>query len=168
MMHTLTILMYVFVLVIGAVSAYIGLANQGDISAASKGCSGTLQNANTGLIMLSMIMLTGTVVSGYCSFSCGSIKGDLPKKLKNTYYGFVLFVFIALTVVGVLMKTEADDKGHECPDVKKRAALLMYTGIAGIVFFFMVGGLTIVAHNKKGDGSIEMDSLMCSGKRSEA
>jgi len=163
-MHILTILMYVFVLVIGAVSAYVGLANQGDISTASKGCSRALQNANTGLIMLSVVMLTATVVSGYCSFSCGSIE-KISNKLKNAYYGFVLFVFIALTVVGVLMNSQADVKDHECPNVKKRVALLMYTGITGIIFFFMAGGLTIIAaHSKKEDTT----SAMCGVKRSEA
>lgn len=197
MKHPLTILMYVLTLLIGSVTAYLGMAIQGEIAEAGKACSEVLQKANTGVIVLSTIMLTATIVLIYCSITCNNTcekeeKGEgesesntLSSNIKVMYYSLVLILSIVLTTLGALMRNHAKDKTHPCPKIEGKANIVMGLGIFGVVC--TTGGLlawvgwghkdAILAKAKamRGGGGggggasprYAMRSSMC-GKRSEA
>ena len=196
MKHPLTILMYVLVLLIGSVTAYLGMAIQGEIAEAGKACSEVLQKANTGVIVLSTIMLTATIVLIYCSVTCNNTcekegKGEgesesntLSSNIKVMYYSLMLILSIVLTTLGALMRNHAKDKTHPCPKIESKANIVMGLGIFGVVcttggLLAWVGWGRYASHRDamlakaeaEGAGGASpryaMRSSMC-GKRSEA
>lgn len=155
-MHWMTTLMYVLTFIIGVVTASIGFSIQGDISSSSHGCSETLQKANTGVIVLATIMLTATIVLGYCSYSCasGSSSGleaedKISKELMAGYYGFMLILSIVLTTLGALIKNNAKDNTQACPNAESKGNFIMAIGIVGIVIMLGPFAVKLAYHGGK-------------------
>ncbi len=150
-MHWLTTVMYVLCLVIGLVTAITSMDIQNSIYSSQLGCSDVLQKANTGIIVLSTIMLTATVVLAYCSFTCDGAgsSNSLSQTYMAMYYGFMLVLSIVLTTLGALMRTHANDSTKPCYHVKGKATIIMSLGIIGIVLlagpfaikFLYIGGI---------------------------
>ena len=149
----MTTLMYVLTFIIGVVTASIGFSIQGDISSSSHGCAETLQKANTGVIVLSTIMLTATVVLAYCSYSCSggglSAEDKISKELMAGYYGFMLLLSIVLTTLGALIKNNAKNNTQACPNTESKGNFIMAIGIVGIVIMLGPFAVKIAYHGGK-------------------
>jgi heme A synthase len=191
-MHLYISLMYALTFLIGIVTGYLGLSIQGDIANANPRCAVSLQKANTGVIILSAIMLTATIVLSYCSFTCLKDEKNENKDMTGPlrmYYGFMLALSIVLTTLGALMRDNANDTSNPCPIVKSKASIIMGLGITGIVVMlgpfalqFANKGLGMAkegynqhkrATSRRADRGVELKTMsprssMCGGKRSEA
>ena len=130
--------------IIGAISVYLSLAIQGDIANAKTGCAESLQKANTGVLVLSTVMVTTTLVMAYSAHACkcntSSTQTGISKTEKVVYSSFILVLSIILTTLGAIIKDNAENAGHPCPGVAGKASTIMGMGIVGILVMLGGGG----------------------------
>ena len=155
-MHWMTTLMYVLTFIIGLVTASIALGIQGDVSISNVRCSTALQKANTGVLVLSIIMITATVVLAYCSYNCSrgspsllNSEDKISAQLMIMYYGFMLIICIILTTLGAIIKNGAKHKDRSCPTVEGKGNAIMAIGIIGIVIMIGPFAVKIAYHGGK-------------------
>jgi hypothetical protein len=143
-MRTITIAMLSLTFIIGAISVYLSLAIQGDIANAKTGCAESLQKANTGVLVLSTVMVTTTLVMAYSAHACkcnnSSTQTNISKAEKMVYSSFILILSVVLTTLGAIMKDNAENSGHMCPGVASKASTIMGMGIVGILVMLSGGG----------------------------
>ena len=132
MNHPLTLLMYIIILISGGIGAYRSMSTQVTMSLDSKLYSKELEIANTGVLVLSTIMLTATLVFIYCSYYCSSCdKSDdsgLSSGLKYGYFMLMLLTSISFTTLGAISLYHAKNNAT----LLSNGRYIMITGIVGI------------------------------------
>jgi len=137
MNHPVTLLMYLIILISGAIGAYCSMTTQIKMSLDSKLYSKELEIANTGVLVLSTIMLTATLVFIYCSYYCSacdkSKDSGLSSGLQYGYYLLILLVSISFTALGALSLYHAKNNAT----LLSNGRVVMITGIVGIVLLLV-------------------------------
>jgi hypothetical protein len=160
-MRTITMAMLSLTFIIGAISVYLSLAIQGDIANAKTGCAESLQKANTGVLVLSTVMVTTTLVMAYSAHACKcntSTQTGISKTEKVVYSSFILVLSIILTTLGAIIKDNAKKAGHPCSGVASKASTIMGLGIVGILVMVGGGGYIGYEYHKKNSNSSRKSS----------
>jgi uncharacterized membrane protein len=137
-------------MIIGIITATVGLNIQNDIANSATGCSKTVQKATTGIIVLSTVMLTLTVTLIYCNYTCSKVNSnELSGTMLGTYYFLFLMLSVILTTLGALIKNNSKNAQKPCPKIQNKANAVMGIGIAGIVIMLGPFVLKLAYHGGK-------------------
>jgi len=124
--------MYIIILISGGIGAYRSMSTQVTMSLDSKLYSKELEVANTGVLVLSTIMLTATLVFIYCGYYCSACdkSGDsgLSSGLKYGYFMLMLLTSISFTTLGAISLYHAKNNAT----LLSNGRYIMITGIVGI------------------------------------
>jgi len=157
------VMFYILNLFLGISMTYLGLSIQKEMAGDTSQCPASVREANTGVIVLGVVLLTATVFmmwSNHTYKNCSMATSDVTSTHLTGYYCFVLFISIVLTTLGAVMKDDVDKatSSDSCKKIKTKANFIMTVGIIGIVL--TLGPLALMTAFRGGSAAYQKHKAM--------